>query len=220
MEVLNLTAVGEAGKSFAARVGAEAGTDVYSCYQCGKCSAGCPLSYEMDFQPRQIMRLVQLGLKDLALKSSTIWLCASCATCTTRCPREVKIASVMDVLRAMARREGYPIKEKGIAVFHRNFLNTVAFGGRSYELGMILGYKLGTLPAQPLKDLDLGFTWLQQGKLKFIPERIKDAAAIREIFSKTREIEQADLAKERAQGSGPETGHGAGLPAGGTEGHS
>ncbi len=207
MEVLNLTAVGPAGASFAAQVGAEAGTDVYSCYQCGKCSAGCPISYAMDYQPRQIMRLAQLGLKDEALKSSTIWLCASCATCTTRCPREVKIASVMDVLRAMARREGYPIKERGIGVFNRAFLNAVAFGGRSYELGMIIGYKLGTF--ELFKDLDLGLTWVRQGKLKFIPERIRDAAAIRDIFAKTRELELAELAKQRGQTAG-----------GGTEGHS
>ncbi len=209
MEVINLTAVGQAGASFAARVGAEAGTDVYSCYQCGKCSAGCPISYAMDYQPRQIMRLLQLGLKDPALNSSTIWLCASCATCTTRCPREVKIASVMDVLRATARREGYQPKERGVAVFHRAFLNTVAFAGRSYELGMVLGYKLGTLPAKPLKDIDLGLTMFRQGKLKILPERLKEAGAIRDIFTRVAEAEQAELEKERG-------GH----AAAGTGGHS
>jgi len=209
MEVLNLTAVGPAGPAFAAQVGAEAGTDVYSCYQCGKCSAGCPLSFAMDYQPRQIMRLVQLGLKDEALKSSTIWLCASCQTCTTRCPREVEIAAVMDALRAMARREGYPIKERSVAVFHRSFLSAVASGGRAYELGMVFGYKLGTL--EVFKDIDLGLTWLRQGKLKLLPERIKDAAAVREIFDRVGKLEREEVARQR---EGRTAAHE------GTEGHS
>ncbi|MHB8926451.1 MAG: 4Fe-4S dicluster domain-containing protein [Bacillota bacterium] len=195
MEVLNLTAVGPAGPAFAAQVGAEAGTNAFSCYQCGKCSAGCPLSYAMDYQPRQIMRLVQLGLKDEALKSSTIWLCASCATCTTRCPREVQIAAVMDTLRAMARREGYPYKERSVAAFHRAFLNGVASGGRAYELGMILGYKLSTF--EMFKDIDLGLTWLRQGKLKLLPERIKGSASVRDIFEKVRKLEQEEVARQR-----------------------
>ncbi|MHB0884493.1 MAG: 4Fe-4S dicluster domain-containing protein [Bacillota bacterium] len=209
MEVLNLTAVGPAGAAFAAQVGAEAGTNVFSCYQCGKCSAGCPISYAMDYQPRQIMRLVQLGLKDEALKSSTIWLCASCATCTARCPREVEIAAVMDTLRAMARREGYPSKERNVAAFHRAFLDGVAGGGRAYELGMILSYKMSTL--ELMKDIDLGLTWLRQGKLKFFPERIHGAAAVRDIFDKVREIERKEVAAQRE-----------GRPAAheGTEGHS
>ncbi len=84
------------------------------CYQCGKCSAGCPVAAEMDMLPNQVMRLAQLGQFAEILRSETIWVCASCATCTTRCPREVEIAAVMDGLREMALLEELPSVDHGI----------------------------------------------------------------------------------------------------------
>ncbi len=69
------------------------GQDVRECYQCGKCSAGCPIAADMDVPPNQVIRLLQLGLVDETLKLKTIWLCASCETCTTRCPREVDLTA-------------------------------------------------------------------------------------------------------------------------------
>jgi heterodisulfide reductase subunit C len=65
----------------------KAGVNITDCYQCGKCSAGCPVAFAMDKTPRQIIRLLQLGFLEEALKSRTIWLCATCQTCSTRCPR-------------------------------------------------------------------------------------------------------------------------------------
>ena len=67
-------------------VESQSGQKVLDCYQCGKCSAGCPAAEFMDLTPRQVMRAVQLGQAELALRSSTIWLCASCQTCSARCP--------------------------------------------------------------------------------------------------------------------------------------
>ncbi len=81
------------------------GQKVSACYQCGKCSAGCPMITLMDLLPNQIIRLVQLGqIKDV-LDSKTIWLCASCFTCSSRCPKGVDLAKVMEALRLLLLRK-------------------------------------------------------------------------------------------------------------------
>jgi ferredoxin len=107
MSVLNLTQSIRENQQFIREVEELSGENINSCYQCGKCTAGCPVALEMDYTPRQIIRMVQLGMKEEVLKCSTIWLCASCVTCTARCPREVDLAKIMDALRILARREGF-----------------------------------------------------------------------------------------------------------------
>jgi len=89
-----------------AEIKAISGEDVRACYQCGKCTAGCPLASAMDLMPNQIIRLLQLGEHEQVLKSRTIWQCASCLTCAARCPKEVDPARVMDALRTILMRQG------------------------------------------------------------------------------------------------------------------
>jgi heterodisulfide reductase subunit C len=81
------------------------GQNLLSCYQCGKCSAGCPMVSAMDILPNQAIRLVQLGLQEDVLKSKTIWLCASCVTCGARCPRGVDLSRVLEALRQIMLRK-------------------------------------------------------------------------------------------------------------------
>ena len=80
----------------AQRIQEELGQNVYLCYQCVKCTSGCPVGKYFDWQPNQIMRAVQLGQEDIALEAQTPWLCASCQACTTRCPQDLDIAGIMD----------------------------------------------------------------------------------------------------------------------------
>lgn len=81
------------------------GQNVMACYQCGKCSAGCPMVSLMDLLPNQIIRLVQLGQIEEVVNSKTIWLCASCFSCTTRCPKGVDLAKLMEALRLLLLRK-------------------------------------------------------------------------------------------------------------------
>ncbi len=81
------------------------GENIYACYQCGKCSAGCPSISEMDISPNEIIRLVQLGEEKEVLNSKTIWVCASCFTCVTRCPKGVDLAKIMESLRQITLRK-------------------------------------------------------------------------------------------------------------------
>ncbi len=91
--------------AFVQQVEEISGQDLLACNQCGKCSAGCPIVATMDVLPSQVIRMAQLGMEDV-LKSNTIWICASCLTCVTRCPKGVDLPRLMEALRQIALRDG------------------------------------------------------------------------------------------------------------------
>ena len=95
--------------------------NIYYCYQCGKCTAGCPLSDIYEFQPNQVIRLIQLNKIDSILNANSVYLCASCEICSSRCPQEVDIAAVMNYLRIKSWRYNQ-FKVSGIANFYSIFL--------------------------------------------------------------------------------------------------
>lgn len=97
-------ASGRLRSQFVAKVQEVSGQDLLACYQCGKCSAGCPMAPSMDILPNQIIRLAQLGLEEDIARSKAVWVCASCLTCTARCPRGVDISAVMEALRLLTLR--------------------------------------------------------------------------------------------------------------------
>ncbi len=102
------------GDHFVETVERLADQDLLACYQCGKCSAGCPMAKHMDILPNQVIRYAQLGLKDELLSSKAIWLCVSCFTCNTRCPKGVRIAEVFESLRQVrirTRRDHLDVRE-------------------------------------------------------------------------------------------------------------
>ncbi|HJX70023.1 MAG TPA: 4Fe-4S dicluster domain-containing protein, partial [Dehalococcoidia bacterium] len=90
---------------FVKKVEEISGESLPNCYQCGMCSAGCPMSFAMDLLPCQIMHLIQLGLEEDIANCKTIWLCASCLTCSVRCPRGVDLGRIMEALRLLTLRK-------------------------------------------------------------------------------------------------------------------
>jgi len=185
MEPLNLTPALAQAAQVRAELKHRYGIDVGRCYQCGKCSAGCPMAQEMDYSPRQILRLLQLGLKDEALHSRTIWLCATCATCTTRCPREVELARLMEGLRHEAKAKGI-ITDKHNNLFFDFFLLIVKWLGRTYEGGLIILFNIFSL--QPFKDVLHAPVMLYKGKINPFPHRISEAGQIRRIYARARKL--------------------------------
>ncbi|MCL4442127.1 MAG: 4Fe-4S dicluster domain-containing protein [Firmicutes bacterium] len=108
----------------------QTGQPISRCYQCKKCSAGCPVSELADLQTSEVIRLIQLGDREKLLASNRIWLCLSCRTCQARCPNAIDTAAIVDVLKQMAVQELKNLGEKNIPVFYNSFLSTVNALGR------------------------------------------------------------------------------------------
>jgi heterodisulfide reductase subunit C len=161
------------------------GARVSACYQCHKCSTGCPIGPEMDLLPSQIMRLVHLGAEQEILASRSIWLCASCEACTTRCPMAIDIAAVMDALRILAIERRIDLPDARGKQFHRSFLGSVRRHGRVYEMGMMAAYKLRIRDL--LSDVEKVPQLVAQGKLSLLPDRGGDIRRVREIFRRSKE---------------------------------
>jgi heterodisulfide reductase subunit C len=166
-------------------------TKVVDCYQCGKCSAGCPMAEKMDVPPSTLIRFVQYGDIEKAASSSAVWQCVSCLTCSTRCPKSVNVAGVLDALKQISLEKNcvHP-KFKRVAAFQKSFYNTIYRNGRTNELELVAEYKIrGFLgdfnPLLALKDAELGPKMLLFGKLHLkIGAPVKDKALVRRIFAK------------------------------------
>ncbi len=152
-----------------------------TCYQCGKCSAGCPVHYLMDIPPNVVIRLLQLGQVDRVLESRTIWVCSSCLTCSTRCPKEFKIAECMDALRELALATGKDTpSERDIKLFHKEFMNSTRWFGKVHEASLAAFYKLRS--RHFFADVISGTKMFLKGKIKPFPHRVKGIKEIRQMF--------------------------------------
>jgi heterodisulfide reductase subunit C len=170
--------------SFRDRVKLLSNEDVSRCYQCGKCTAGCPVAMEMDIMPNQVMRLIQIGVSDWVLSSSTIWLCLSCETCSTRCPENIDIAKVMDTLRKISLEDGHHAPQTTITDFHKIFLDSVRKHGRLNEIELSVKYNLAL--RKPFNDVPLAAKLGQKGKLKPFSGGVKDKDNIKKIFRESK----------------------------------
>jgi heterodisulfide reductase subunit C len=172
--------------TLAGKVLHDTGVSVAECYQCGKCSAGCPLADEMDITPSQALRMLQLEMPELddqVLRSYTIWLCLTCEMCYARCPKEIDLPKVMDSLRAesLRRRVTNP-KAKDIIAFHRSFLDSIKRCGRLYEILLVIAYKMRT--RHLLQDMLMAPKLFVRGKLNPIPELIRGRHHMARIFAR------------------------------------
>jgi len=160
------------------------GVPIQRCYHCRKCTAGCPVASYMEYNPNKVVKMIQNGKREEVLNSSTIWLCLSCETCITRCPNQVDIARMMDVLRQMAIESGIGAREKNILKFHESFLSGIKRGGRINEPVMMVQYKLKS--GDLFSDMAMGLDMLMKGKLSLLSPRTKDLKLVKDIFEKTK----------------------------------
>lgn len=157
------------------------GSDIARCYQCGKCTAGCPMGSEMRFGPHDIMRLVRADRREVVLTDESIWLCLGCETCTARCPNGCDPAGAIDALRELSVREFPGVAPVRIRAFHRAFLSQIKTNGRLFELGLVVQYKFRS--RSWVQDATAAPGMLLRGKLHARVKPIAGVEEVRRIFA-------------------------------------
>jgi len=168
--------------AFAAKVKERSGTNPALCWHCRCCAGGCPFYEAMDMAPNDVIRLVQLGLKEEALRCSTVWVCVGCHTCSSECPVAIDISAIMDTLRQMALEERIDVLEPDILRFHEEVLNSIERYGRTHKLEIMLRYKVRK--RDWLSDIDLGLKMLAKRKLDLMPSKIQKVTDLKKLFTK------------------------------------
>lgn len=188
MQNLHIEQASSQDQEFLRRVKAAAGPQIDRCYQCYTCSNSCPIAYALDYFPNQLLHMVRLGLKEKVLRSKTIWLCVSCETCATRCPNEINLVRLMDVLRRESLKAEVEIGVNEVFQFHRLFIKEIQKRGRIFELPFLMRYKLkmgGHLSVKSIyKDGVLGFKMLFKGKFKVLHNKFERQKEIKDICRK------------------------------------
>ncbi len=153
------------------------------CFQCGKCSAGCPVASEMDLLPHQLVRLAVLGRAETIIASKSIWLCLTCHTCGARCPNGIDVPTLLDPIRHQMFRQNYGDTKSPVPTFHNIFMKNVRMFGRVHELSLIGMYKMKT--GTYFDDMELGMQMFKKGKIHLIPHWAASRSEVKDLFKKS-----------------------------------
>jgi heterodisulfide reductase subunit C2 len=156
------------------------GVEISECLQCKKCSNGCPVAGLTHIGPAETIRRLQLNTGEELLESDLIWMCVSCETCYTRCPMKIDMAAIMDALRIVSVQKKAKGDKEKVQQFNKSFLNTVKLFGRTYDLGMIASYKLGT--STYMQDTDKFPMMLRKRKIALFPSFKGNKKYVNRIF--------------------------------------
>jgi heterodisulfide reductase subunit C len=161
------------------------GASPMSCYQCAKCSSGCPVAGRGDLKPHELVRLVQTDQRQAVLSSRFLWECTSCQTCATRCPQKVDIAAMIDALRAMSRGAGSVAPSTAVPIFNDLFLDAVRQRGRIFELDLMIRFKLRS--KRLFEDVGKAPMMLWKGKLPLSGKRVDGKDEREALFGRAAE---------------------------------
>lgn len=172
----------KSGKELADGIAARANVKLHECYQCGKCTAGCPMAHAMDVMPRELVHYMQLGMMEEILASKSIWLCASCHTCVERCPHSIDIPTLMELSRQTAKAQG-KIGVKTVDMFSSIFMQNVKMFGKSHEVLLEGMYNMTT--GRFMQDME-NVPHMMKNKLVGIePHTTEKPEEIRDIIEKS-----------------------------------
>ncbi|MHC4715363.1 MAG: 4Fe-4S dicluster domain-containing protein [Planctomycetota bacterium] len=172
---------------FRRRVEQLSGQNLGDCYQCGKCSGGCPVAADLAVPPNAVVRMVQLGLEEAALSNETIWHCAACGTCNGRCPMGIDIVCIMDTLRSLARHVERPAGGARVWAFYRSFLDCVRQFGRLSEIGLMGSYNINS--GRLLTNVIKAPWFFLKGKVGLSPHAIRRIDRLERVYQRIEEIE-------------------------------
>ena len=159
----DLSKIKDSDREAIAELAQRAGVNLKDCYQCGKCSAGCPMGGVMDLLPRQVIRDLQLGFLEDVLNAKTPWICAGCNVCSCRCPQEIDVATLMQEVRRTSKATGhqpYPEADK----FDDIFIGNVRKFGTSHEVGLAMKFNMSS--GHLFQDVGNSTKMLKHGMLK------------------------------------------------------
>ncbi len=199
MRFLDLSAISDADKQACEAIARDAGVNLKDCYQCGKCTAGCPLAESMDLVPREVIRYLQLGAIDIVLEAKTPWICAQCVVCSGRCPQNVDICSVMRAVRLASKHAGKrPVPEADI--FDDEFIANVRAHGVSNEQYLAAAYNVKS--GHFVQDMGNATRMLKRGMVGVAMHNTKGRANVaapvdRALAADANRRAQADLEKGR-----------------------
>lgn len=166
-----------------------AGERIKRCIQCGTCTGSCPVSYAMDISPRELIALFRAGEMELIMKSRTIWLCASCYACTTRCPSGIKITDLIYALKRTAMEKKLKSFAPQVQRLAMLFVKNLKRNGRLHEGTLIGNYYVRTNPLKLFGLLPLGRKMWMKKRIALFPHRIKAHASLARIIRKAEEID-------------------------------
>lgn len=183
MTTANLSKAKQTNKELIAAIEQKSGVKLTDCYQCGKCSAGCPAVSGMDLTPRQIIRYMQLGMVDEVLQAKTPWLCAACSTCYERCPQDIDLATLMEVVRQEGKARGIiPVKESD--KFHGLFLKNIEIFGKSHEMFLSAFYNLTS--GHIMQDVPSAPHMYFKKMIRIRPHTSKDRADVAKMMKRAK----------------------------------
>jgi len=159
------------------------------CLQCGTCTGSCPVSYAMDISPRMVIALFRAGEIGEILRSRTIWICASCYMCTTRCPQTIKITDLLYALKRTALEAKLYPDRFPVYLLSKNFVRLVNHYGRNQEILLLLLYYLRRNPLELLRMAPMGWSLMRKGRVSLFPAKIQGVAAIRKILAASKALE-------------------------------
>ena len=165
------------------------GDRIRRCIQCGTCSGSCPVSYAMDIQPRQLVGLFRAGDLDAIMRSRTIWVCASCYSCTVRCPAGIKVTDLIYALKRMAINDAVGGPGKAISPLANGFCKIVKRTGRNHELELMARYLLRRAPWRIFSMMPMGWKLLRTGRLGLRPKKIKGIDDLQKIIAKAEQMD-------------------------------
>jgi len=159
-----------------------------TCIQCGTCTASCPSAEAMDVTPRQMWRMVQLGLEDEVMHSKTMWLCSVCYECHVRCPRGIPLTETIAKLKQLAIQANIP-EWRESTNFYRAFSDVMRRYGRMREMEFMARYFLTTNPFAAMQFTNMALTMLMRGKLRPEMPKLGGQGRLDRLFDRVAELE-------------------------------